>query len=55
MLPHRNQKKENKASYSNTEESQKSRVGSQQKNILATLAPHPRSHCLHWDHVLGMA
>lgn len=50
MLPHRNEKEENKAPCSNTRESQKSRAGSQQKKFFATL---PGSHCLHGDHVPG--
>lgn len=37
MLPHRNEKKENKAPYFNTTESQRSRAGSQQKNSLPFL------------------
>lgn len=55
MLPHRNEKKESKAPYSNTTESQKARAGSQQKKFFAILAPHPGSHFLHWNHVPGMA
>lgn len=37
MLPHRNEKKENKAPNFNTTESQRSRAGSQQKNSLPFL------------------